>query len=231
MNIDPESHQNVRQSPVSSSVEDYLTPEQRWAAVVSRDRSANTAFYYGAITTHIFCRPTCTGRVARKANVVFFDDLSAARALGYRACKRCKPEQRVWDRDGAALRILAQSQILIDQAVSTSTPWTVEQISNQLGITAAHLHRLFRKHLSTTPKEFATGGKQSDHVLTKLESNFNFLDEEWHQSDWSEHEFGRIPEPISGNIDFHVYDETLQDYQDVFWDYWLASETSGLNEF
>ncbi|MBN3813371.1 Ada metal-binding domain-containing protein, partial [Paraburkholderia sp. Ac-20347] len=63
----------------------------RWAAVEARDASADGQFFYAVRTTGVFCRPSCASRLPRRENVEFFVDADAARAAGYRECKRCRP--------------------------------------------------------------------------------------------------------------------------------------------
>ena len=65
--------------------------EARWDAVKARDAAADGAFVYGVRTTGVFCRPSCTSRAARRANVRFYPDAAAARAAGFRPCLRCRP--------------------------------------------------------------------------------------------------------------------------------------------
>ncbi len=50
-------------------------------------------FYVAVRSTGIVCRPTCPSRPAKAANLVFYATLAQARGAGYRACKRCRPEQ------------------------------------------------------------------------------------------------------------------------------------------
>ncbi len=69
----------------------YDTDDQRWAAIEARDRAAEGAFFCAVKTTGVYCLPSCAGRPLRK-NVSFFDTRQAARAAGYRACKRCRPD-------------------------------------------------------------------------------------------------------------------------------------------
>jgi methylphosphotriester-DNA--protein-cysteine methyltransferase len=64
----------------------------RWAAVARRDRTADGAFYVAVKTTGIYCRPSCSGRPLRK-NVRFVATPAEAEAAGFRACKRCKPNE------------------------------------------------------------------------------------------------------------------------------------------
>ncbi|KAG9596227.1 hypothetical protein KCU77_g5192, partial [Aureobasidium melanogenum] len=66
----------------------FETPSSRWQALVTRNPAANGTFVYCVLTTHIYCRPTCPARLARRANVEFFSTSSEAEAAGYRACKR-----------------------------------------------------------------------------------------------------------------------------------------------
>lgn len=132
----------------------HTSDSSRWLAVARRDRAANSAFFYGVVSTRIFCRPTCPGRVARRSNVVFFDNLDQATKSGYRSCKRCQPCSETWSR-GSEGRALAQClRDLIVTAETNGTPWTVEAFARDLGISGAHLHREFKKHCGLTPKSF-----------------------------------------------------------------------------
>lgn len=44
-------------------------------------------------TTGIFCRMTCPARTPLRRNVEFRASVEACQAAGFRACKRCKPDQ------------------------------------------------------------------------------------------------------------------------------------------
>src|SRR5882672_7571863 len=71
----------------------FSDDEERWAAVVDRDRNADGAFYYSVRTTGVYCRPSCAARLARRENVAFHATCAEAEHAGFRACKRCKPTQ------------------------------------------------------------------------------------------------------------------------------------------
>src|SRR5262252_9153756 len=66
--------------------------EARWAAVTAHDRAADGTFVYAVRSTGIYCRPTCPSRRPRRDRVAFFETADLARAAGFRACKRCKPD-------------------------------------------------------------------------------------------------------------------------------------------
>jgi AraC family transcriptional regulator of adaptative response / DNA-3-methyladenine glycosylase II len=50
----------------------------------------------GVITTKTYCRPSCPAR-PKPENVRVFESPAAARAVGMRACKRCKPDEAYGD--------------------------------------------------------------------------------------------------------------------------------------
>ena len=62
-----------------------------WQAVENRDRSQAGAFFVCVKTTKIYCHPFCAGRPLRR-NVIFLATRQEARARGFRACLRCKPD-------------------------------------------------------------------------------------------------------------------------------------------
>lgn len=151
----------------------YNSDSQRWYAVQRRDTHANNAFYYGATTTSIYCRPTCPGRVARRSNIVFFDTSSTAVQCGYRPCKRCRPDLDLWDRNARGRELVRDAQRLIHERCVKQEIWAVEDVAKQLGISAAHLHRLFKKHLGRTPKSSScqqnSTTTETDHALPSKE--------------------------------------------------------------
>src|SRR5262249_53042660 len=67
--------------------------DPRWAAVIARDRSADGTFYYSVSTTGVYCRPSCPARHAKPNHVRFHRTRAEAERAGFRACKRCKPDQ------------------------------------------------------------------------------------------------------------------------------------------
>ena len=66
--------------------------DARWAAVAARDKSADGRFWCAVVTTGIYCRPSCPARPHRR-NVRFVASPAAALAQGFRACKRCRPDE------------------------------------------------------------------------------------------------------------------------------------------
>ena len=44
-------------------------------------------------TTGIYCLPSCKSRAPLPKNVVYFATIEQAQQAGFRACKRCKPDE------------------------------------------------------------------------------------------------------------------------------------------
>ncbi|HEU4708614.1 MAG TPA: bifunctional DNA-binding transcriptional regulator/O6-methylguanine-DNA methyltransferase Ada [Methylophilaceae bacterium] len=122
--------------------------QARWAAVASRDRSADGKFYYSVKTTGIYCRPSCPARTPRRENVQFHESAAAAEQAGFRPCKRCRPESGVTQRHAA---IIAAACRFIEQA---EKPPTLVELSEYTGLSPSHLQRLFKALTGLSPKEY-----------------------------------------------------------------------------
>jgi AraC family transcriptional regulator of adaptative response/methylated-DNA-[protein]-cysteine methyltransferase len=125
----------------------FESDADRWQAVASRDRRADGEFYYSVATTGVYCRPSCGARLARRENVAFHDTTAAAERVGFRACKRCCPDQT--DRHAA---IVAQACRTIAQAQNSPT---LGELAAEAGLSAFHFHRVFKAATGVTPKAYA----------------------------------------------------------------------------
>ncbi|MDP1633060.1 MAG: bifunctional DNA-binding transcriptional regulator/O6-methylguanine-DNA methyltransferase Ada [Gallionellaceae bacterium] len=124
-------------------------PEQRWQAVVRRDKQADGAFVYAVRTTGVYCRPSCPSRTAKRENVEFFDAGELALAAGYRACKRCRPETLSLEQRRQALAV--QACRTIEQSASALP---LAELARQAGLSPHHFHRIFKTATGLTPKAF-----------------------------------------------------------------------------
>jgi AraC family transcriptional regulator of adaptative response/methylated-DNA-[protein]-cysteine methyltransferase len=124
--------------------------DPRWAAVVARDRAADGRFVYAVRTTGIYCRPSCPSRRARPENVEFHASTADAERAGFRACRRCRPDQAVPRAAQAAL--VTELCRYIEQ---TEQPPTLAQLAQRAGLSAFHLHRVFKAATGVTPKQYA----------------------------------------------------------------------------
>ncbi len=123
--------------------------EPRWRAVVRRDARAENDFVYAVRTTGIYCRCSCAAKTPRRENVLFFDDASQARAAGYRACKRCHPDNAAPSARASALVALACRQIEACEGVPV-----LEKLALNAGLSPHHFHRLFKAATGVTPRSY-----------------------------------------------------------------------------
>lgn len=134
------------ETPATATVSDT-----RWAAVMARDPCADGTFFYSVRTTGVYCRPSCPSRVARPENVGFHASAADAQRAGFRPCRRCKPDQLPLAEQHAA--VISELCRLIENA---EQPPTLEQLAQRAGLSAFHLHRVFKAITGLTPKQYAT---------------------------------------------------------------------------
>jgi methylphosphotriester-DNA--protein-cysteine methyltransferase len=132
----------------------YTTDAARWRALASRDVNANGLFVYSVRSTNIYCRPTCPARLARRANVGFYETPLQAEADGFRACKRCKPNTVIEDPQERAVE---RACVLIDEAVKKddSKALRLQDLAKNVGLTPRYFHKIFKDKMGMTPKEWA----------------------------------------------------------------------------
>jgi len=132
-----------------------------WSAVQARDSRYDGLFVYAVRSTGIYCKPTCPSRRPNRAQVIFFTSCAAAEAAGFRACRRCKPQDSLntpaepdaFTRSQA--EVIEKAMQVIDANVDTTLP--LEALSQELHISPSHLHRLFKSATGLTPRQYAAG--------------------------------------------------------------------------
>ena len=121
-----------------------------------RDKTADGTFWYGVLTTGIFCRPSCPSRLANPKNVRLYSSIAAAEAAGFRACLRCNPAGISNETANAA--IVAKACKRIDDAVD---PPSLAQLAESVELSPHYFHRLFKKATGLTPKAYAVAGRSA----------------------------------------------------------------------
>ena len=124
--------------------------DPRWSAVAARDAGSDGRFFYSVKTTGVYCRPSCGSRSPRPENVAFHASTQAAEAAGFRACQRCKPDQPPLAQQRA--RTVADLCRYIESAEAVPT---LDALSERAGVSAHHLHRMFKAVTGLTPKAYA----------------------------------------------------------------------------
>ncbi|MBV8684551.1 MAG: bifunctional DNA-binding transcriptional regulator/O6-methylguanine-DNA methyltransferase Ada [Caulobacteraceae bacterium] len=136
--------------------------DPRWARIVARDHTSDGQFWYSVATTGVYCRPSCPSRGANPKNVTIHDTLAAARATGFRPCKRCKPDGESLEAENAVL--VAKACRLIEE--SGEAP-SLAELADAVGLSASYFHRMFKASTGLTPREYVTA-HQAERVRERL---------------------------------------------------------------
>ncbi len=133
----------------------FTTDAARWNTVTKRDPAADGHFYYSVRTTGVYCRPSCPSRLALRENVRFHSSCAAAEAAGFRACKRCRPNETGLAAERAAA--VAKACRMIESTLQSSEQAPdLDALARAAGMSRFHFHRVFKAVTGTTPKAYAT---------------------------------------------------------------------------
>ncbi|MBA4048049.1 MAG: bifunctional DNA-binding transcriptional regulator/O6-methylguanine-DNA methyltransferase Ada [Sphingomonas sp.] len=126
-----------------------IDSDAAWAAFIARDRHSDGRFVGAVRSTGIYCRPSCAARHPRRENVEFYATAADARAAGYRACLRCKPDEVARDRVAVAeaIRLIEAADEIVN----------LDQLAARVGYAPHHFHRLFKRATGVTPAAYARG--------------------------------------------------------------------------
>ena len=137
-----------------------------WNAVRNRDASIAARFVFGVTTTGIYCRPGCPSPPPRRDHVRFFATTDAARAAGFRACRRCQPDG-AGDGGRAAAHIGGPARLPdtdlralvnhIDAALADGGRPSVASLADAVGLTPVVLRQRLEATLGIGPRALLSG--------------------------------------------------------------------------
>ncbi len=143
--------------------------DRDWAftAFEARDRSHDGQFVGAVRTTGIYCKPSCPARRPLRENVTFYGTPAEARAAGYRACKRCLPDDVGRDAEGVAkaLALIASSEERV----------SLDEMAAAAGYAPHHFHRVFKRAMAVTPAAYVRG-EMAKRAETALKGNSTVTD-------------------------------------------------------
>jgi AraC family transcriptional regulator of adaptative response/methylated-DNA-[protein]-cysteine methyltransferase len=136
-----------------------LDAEAAWRAVLARDAGADGRFVFAVASTGIYCRPSCPSRHARRFRVRFFATPAEARGEGFRACKRCHPDQ-AGSADPAVAAVRRACRYLDRRAAEDieGIP-SLNELAQEVGLSPHHLHRQFKRLMGVTPRQYWDQGR------------------------------------------------------------------------
>jgi len=112
---------------------------------MARDRSFDGRFFFGVVTTGVFCRPSCPARHPMRQNVRFFQDVNEARHAGLRPCRRCRP---LCDPQAAIKDLCRYLEEHCEERPGLAA------LAARVGLSPFHLQRTFKAAVGVTPKQY-----------------------------------------------------------------------------
>jgi AraC family transcriptional regulator of adaptative response/methylated-DNA-[protein]-cysteine methyltransferase len=131
-----------RKSRLRESVN--MREEQYWDAVQRRDRAADGRFFFGVVTTGVFCRPSCPSRRPLRKNVRFYTSAKEAERDGLRPCLRCRPLES----DGRIAQLCRYIEEHSEERLDLA------ELAARAGLSRFHLQRSFKAAAGVTPKQY-----------------------------------------------------------------------------
>ena len=132
---------------------DTRDEENRWEAVLARDKRSDGAFVYGVHSTGIYCRPSCPARRPRQDQVSFFRIPEAAKQAGFRPCRRCRPDE--WNSQDPQVTLVQRLCRHIENFDTLEEPLTLTALGKRMQVSPSHLQRIFKTNMGITPKQYA----------------------------------------------------------------------------
>ncbi len=123
--------------------------DDRWQAVMTRDRGRDGDFVFAVSTTGIYCRPSCPARRPRPENVSFFADPATAERAGFRACRRCRPKAKASSQEELVARATSWLDAHVEERV------TLPRLAAALSVSPGHLQRTFTRVTGVSPRVYA----------------------------------------------------------------------------
>lgn len=116
-------------------------------AIKRRDKAYDGQFYYGVITTGVFCIPSCPTKAANPENMRFFIDIESAMQAGFRPCKRCSPTGKE-ARTQKLIKVVRYIEAHIEEKM------TLSQLGEMAGFSPSRLQRVFKEVFGVSPKHY-----------------------------------------------------------------------------
>jgi len=127
-----------------------LSDQEATEAVMNRDSAYDGRFYFGVVTTGIYCLPSCSSRQPRPENLRFFVSGDVAEQAGFRACKRCKPDTHS-TQHANLIEVARYIESHVDERLS------LNDLASQFSMSPTYLQKSFKAAIGLSPKTFQDG--------------------------------------------------------------------------
>jgi len=139
-------------------------------AIEIRDKSFDGVFFFGVITTGVFCQPSCSAKAAKAENIRLFSNIEAAMVAGFRPCKRCHPIQGI-SRVERLIEVVRYIETHADEKI------TLSSLSEIAALSPSRLQKVFKETFGISPKVYQDAIRMDlfKHSLKEGESVTNAI--------------------------------------------------------
>lgn len=135
-----------------------------YAALLARDETYEGRAFVGVTTTGIFCRLTCPSRKPKAQNCQWFADVDAARAAGFRPCRRCHPLGLTAEGDPTVSLLMEQLD------ADPQRRWSEDDLI-ALGLDPSTVRRAFLRHFGQSFLQMARARRLQAGVASLTTGN------------------------------------------------------------
>jgi AraC family transcriptional regulator, regulatory protein of adaptative response / methylated-DNA-[protein]-cysteine methyltransferase len=129
--------------------DDRPPADEEWRAIAARERRLDGRFVWVALSTSIYCRPSCAARRPRRSAVLVLPTAAAAERQGYLSCARCHPET---DACPPSERKIAAA--LEHVRAHPDLAHRLRTLSELAGLSPSYFHQLFTRLVGLSPRSY-----------------------------------------------------------------------------
>ena len=127
----------------------YILKDKRWKWLINKNIPEGVSFFYGVKSSKIYFDPRKPSRLPNANNIIFFKTEKEALDAGYRKSKRDEETKKnTYQRHITAIEKACELMEACEENIN------LDEISRKIGVSSYHFHRLFKKNLGVTPKDY-----------------------------------------------------------------------------
>lgn len=116
-------------------------------AILSKDSSYDGQFFYGVMSTGVFCKPSCSSGQIETENLEFFQTTKEAIQAGYQPCKMCQSNVD----EAKNINLINVARYIECHA---NEKLTLSSLSSMIGVSPSRLQRAFKNTFGVSPKSY-----------------------------------------------------------------------------
>lgn len=148
-----------------------MTADEMYEAVINNDANYDGLFFYGVLSTRIFCRPSCPSKKPLRENVRFFQNAREAIEAGFRPCKRCRSDLLAYQ----PMKDIAETiKHHLDELYERQILWNEEL--QKIGLSERRAVEIFKEAYGMTPKAYMDSLRLNEAKRLLVQTDTKIID-------------------------------------------------------